>query len=237
MKTTMTAAAIAALAGAGTAQGAYVMEHVSAFGNMVYHLSGEPGLGSNSFSDSDSWPLGDPTPYPLSIHAAGSLPLTGGGSFYNAIVSANSTHRTDGVEGSMSQQYEWALSNAASGDMSSTVRTQAIFTVTGWSSWDLEAIFSQNGVIGNFVELKNEDTGDMIFFENAGNNVGASGVLGAGTYRFTARMLFNKSGSISNSSGLVQRQMSFDLTLSQVPAPGALAVLGAAGLVTRRRRG
>lgn len=228
------AAAAALVFACASVQGAYTITSFSASGSANYNLSGEPGLGSDSASDGQFLPTGAGAPYPLSINASLSLPRTSNGTFYNAIVANNSELVSDGVEGILSQQYEYETSSSVSGNLSSTVRTQALFTVTGWSSWDLSAIFTDTGA-GNFIEIKNEDTGAIVFQETAGMPVAASGVLSAGTYRFTARMLHNRSGSIGNSSDLKQRQMQFDLTLLQTPAPATPCLLGLAAMRRRRR--
>jgi MYXO-CTERM domain-containing protein len=60
---------------------------------------------------------------------------------------------------------------------------------------------------------------------NAGN-FSLTGTLQAGEYRFAYT-----SSAIGATNGTL-----FNLTFSEVPAPGAIALLGAAGLVTGRRR-
>jgi MYXO-CTERM domain-containing protein len=67
------------------------------------------------------------------------------------------------------------------------------------------------------------------FFADSGSDAGSfslTGILEAGEYRFAY-----KSGAVGATSGTL-----FSLTFSEVPAPGAIALLGAAGLVSGRRR-
>jgi uncharacterized protein (TIGR03382 family) len=67
------------------------------------------------------------------------------------------------------------------------------------------------------------------FFADSGSDAGSfslTGILEAGEYRFAYT-----SSAIGATNGTL-----FNLTFSEIPAPGALALLGAAGLVTGRRR-
>ena len=66
-------------------------------------------------------------------------------------------------------------------------------------------------------------------YADSGSALGAfstSGTLQAGTYRF----------QYTNGSGGAQDRTLFNLSFSAVPAPGAVALVGLAGLVTGRRR-
>ena len=72
-------------------------------------------------------------------------------------------------------------------------------------------------------------TAGTTFYANSGSALGAfstSGTLQAGTYRF----------QYSNGGGGAQDRTLFNLSFSAVPAPGAVALVGLAGLVTGRRR-
>ena len=67
------------------------------------------------------------------------------------------------------------------------------------------------------------------FFADSGSDAGnfsLTGILEAGEYRFAYT-----SAATGATNGTL-----FNLTFSEVPAPGAIALLGAAGLVTGRRR-
>ena len=67
------------------------------------------------------------------------------------------------------------------------------------------------------------------FFANSGSNAGSfnlTGTLQAGEYRFVYT-----SGATGAESGTL-----FSLSFSPVPAPGALALLGVAGIIGSRRR-
>ena len=66
-------------------------------------------------------------------------------------------------------------------------------------------------------------------YADSGSALGAfstSGTLQAGTYRF----------QYTNGGGGAQDRTLFNLSFSAVPAPGAIALLGAAGLIGGRRR-
>ena len=72
-------------------------------------------------------------------------------------------------------------------------------------------------------------TAGTTFYADSGSALGAfstSGTLQAGTYRFV----------YTNGGGGAQDRTLFNLSFSAVPAPGAVALVGLAGLVTGRRR-
>ena len=69
----------------------------------------------------------------------------------------------------------------------------------------------------------------LTFYADSGSDAGAfntSGTLQAGTYRF----------SYTSAANGPQNGTLFNLSFSAVPAPGAVALVGLAGLVTGRRR-
>ena len=69
----------------------------------------------------------------------------------------------------------------------------------------------------------------LTFYADSGSDAGAfntSGTLQAGTYRF----------SYTSAANGPQNRTLFNLSFSAVPAPGAVALVGLAGLVTGRRR-
>ena len=99
---------------------------------------------------------------------------------------------------------------------------QQNFTVTGAVNFTLTG---EKPVSSSSVSIESGG----IFYADSGSNAGVfaiSGTLQTGTYRFVY-----SSAAIGPQSGTL-----FNLSFSAVPAPGALALLGVAGLVGARRR-
>ena len=96
-----------------------------------------------------------------------------------------------------------------------TVTDAVNFTLTGY----LQSASSGSSSI----------TAGTTFYADSGSDVGGfstSGTLQAGTYRFV----------YTNGGGGAQDRTLFNLSFSAVPTPGAVALVGLAGLVTGRRR-
>ena len=96
-----------------------------------------------------------------------------------------------------------------------TVTEAVNFTLTGY----LPSAGSGSSNISNGANV----------YADSGSALGAfstSGTLQAGTYRF----------QYTNGGGGAQDRTLFNLSFSAVPAPGAVALVGLAGLVTGRRR-
>ena len=100
---------------------------------------------------------------------------------------------------------------------------QQNFTVT-------EAVnFTLTGYLPSADSGSSSITAGTTFYADSGSALGAfstSGTLQAGTYRFV----------YTNGGGGAQDRTLFNLSFSAVPAPGAVALVGLAGLVTGRRR-
>jgi hypothetical protein len=110
-----------------------------------------------------------------------------------------------------------ALANAQ------TFFVQQEFTVTAAVN------FTMTGYLPSAGSGSSNITAGTTFYADSGSNVGGfstSGTLQAGTYRF----------QYTNGGGGSQNRTLFDLSFSAVPAPGAIALLGAAGLIGGRRR-
>ena len=111
-------------------------------------------------------------------------------------------------------------STAAANQQSFVV--QQNFTVTGAVNFTLTG---EKPVSSSAVSIESGG----IFYADSGSNAGVftiSGTLQTGTYRFVY-----SSAAIGPQSGTL-----FNLSFSAVPAPGAVALLGVAGLVGARRR-
>ena len=110
-----------------------------------------------------------------------------------------------------------ALANAQ------TFFVQQEFTVTAAVNFTLTGYLPSAGSGSSSI------TAGTTFFADSGSNVGGfstSGTLQAGTYRFV----------YTNGGGGSQNRTLFDLSFSAVPAPGAAALIGLAGMVATRRR-
>lgn len=183
-----------------------------------------------------------PSPhFPVVLHADAGVSLGSisppSSPHFVADLQNDSTLNSGGVNGTLSMLYDLVTQPGISGSASATVRTIAIFSVTGAVSYDLDALFSEVAP-GNFVELKNEITGDVIFGPPIGGVVDTSGVLGDGTYRLTVRMLKQAIPNGSTSvTEFADRNVGFNLALTNVPAPAAsLSLVGLAAMIRRRRR-
>ena len=100
---------------------------------------------------------------------------------------------------------------------------QQNFIVTGTVQFSLTGFLPVSSAGSALIE----QNGTMI--ASSGSNAGnfsLTGTLQAGEYRFAYT-----SSAIGATNGTL-----FNLAFSEIPAPGALALLGAAGLVTGRRR-
>jgi uncharacterized protein (TIGR03382 family) len=100
---------------------------------------------------------------------------------------------------------------------------QQNFIVTGTVQFSLTGFLPVSSAGSALIE----QNGTLI--ASSGSNAGnfsLTGTLQAGEYRFAYT-----SSAIGATNGTL-----FNLTFSEIPAPGALALLGAAGLVTGRRR-
>ena len=89
--------------------------------------------------------------------------------------------------------------------------------------------FSLTGYLPSADSGSSSITAGTTFYADSGSALGAfstSGTLQAGTYRFV----------YTNGGGGAQDRTLFNLSFSAVPAPGAVALVGLAGLVAGRRR-
>ena len=89
--------------------------------------------------------------------------------------------------------------------------------------------FTLTGYLPSASSGSSSITAGSTFSADSGSDVGGfstSGTLQAGTYRFV----------YTNGGGGAQDRTLFNLSFSAVPAPGAVALVGLAGLVTGRRR-
>ena len=89
--------------------------------------------------------------------------------------------------------------------------------------------FTLTGYLPSASSGSSSITAGSTFYADSGSALGAfstSGTLQAGTYRF----------QYTNGGGGAQDRTLFNLSFSAVPAPGAVALLGVAGLVGARRR-
>ena len=113
--------------------------------------------------------------------------------------------------------------NSTAAATQQTFFVQQNFTVT-------EAVnFTLTGYLPSADSGSSSITAGTTFYADSGSALGAfstSGTLQAGTYRF----------QYTNGGGGAQDRTLFNLSFSAVPAPGAVALVGLAGLVTGRRR-
>ena len=113
--------------------------------------------------------------------------------------------------------------NSTAAATQQTFFVQQNFTVT-------EAVnFTLTGYLPSADSGSSSITAGTTFYADSGSALGAfstSGTLQAGTYRFV----------YTNGGGGSQNRTLFNLSFSAVPAPGAIALLGAAGLIGGRRR-
>ncbi len=113
--------------------------------------------------------------------------------------------------------------NSTAAANAQTFFVQQEFTVTAAVN------FSLTGYLPSAGSGSSSITAGTTFYANSGSNVGGfstSGTLQAGTYRF----------QYTNGGGGSQNRTLFDLSFSAVPAPGAAALIGLAGMVATRRR-
>ena len=113
--------------------------------------------------------------------------------------------------------------NSTAAATQQTFFVQQNFTVT-------DAVnFTLTGYLQSASSGSSSITAGTTFYADSGSDVGGfstSGTLQAGTYRFV----------YTNGGGGAQDRTLFNLSFSAVPAPGAVALVGLAGLVTGRRR-
>ena len=113
--------------------------------------------------------------------------------------------------------------NSTAAATQQTFFVQQNFTVT-------EAVnFTLTGYLPSAGSGSSNISNGATVYADSGSALGAfstSGTLQAGTYRF----------QYTNGGGGAQDRTLFNLSFSAVPAPGAVALVGLAGLVTGRRR-
>ena len=113
--------------------------------------------------------------------------------------------------------------NSTAAATQQTFFVQQNFTVT-------EAVnFTLTGYLPSAGSGSSNISNGATVYADSGSALGAfstSGTLQAGTYRFV----------YTNGGGGSQNRTLFNLSFSAVPAPGAIALLGAAGLIGGRRR-
>lgn len=232
---TIALAAPAFLYMAGSADAAYVFTNFTLTANINSTLNG--GL---SGSDDGAASLPPSPHFPVVLHAEAGMNLgtvsPPSASHFICDLQDNSTLSSGGVGGTLSMLYDLVAQPGITGNASATVRTIAIFSVTGSVGYDLDAMFSEVAP-GNFVELKNEITGDVIFGPPIGGVVDTSGVLADGTYRLTVRMLKQAiPNGTTTTTELANRSVGFNLALTNVPAPAAMLPLVGLAAMTRHRR-
>ena len=194
----------------------------------TFDMSGSP---SDSGADSSSLQSG-PLPQTISSDLLFVVPPMSGSSM-TADLSSSLTVSNLSAVGSSDAFIEWT--RGGSGVTGASLRTFVYFTVVGSIQYDLDASFALQSP-GNFLSLK-DGTGAQIEGTPVGATLDETGVLGPGTYTLEFRLNRSASGS-GGTSLLFDTSGEFSLVFSEVPAPGAFAVLAMGlGAATRRRRG
>jgi len=212
---------------AGHAGASVTITSANLFANANHDVAGVPAGGT---SDVDSITPG-PFPQTLNVAVTYDLPLTSG-SYLDADLSGTANIRDDGVDGVSFFEFDYFRNT--SGSMNATIRTTVIFTVTGSTGYELTGGFFATGP-GNQLRITEEGSGALVAGTYVGDPVNEVGVLGAGTYRLTAQLNRGASGS-GGSGDSLEFAVQYDLTFTDVPAPGSAVAMGLLGLGSMRRR-
>ncbi|MEM9082664.1 MAG: hypothetical protein AAGB34_03635 [Planctomycetota bacterium] len=210
---------------------AATITNATMFANFNHNISGVFPNGSDSDSDGIT---PDPFPQNLSVSSALSLAPTSNGSFMNGLSNGSATIRDDGANGSASYQFEYL--RGGTGSVNGTIRLTVIFTVTGGTGYELDAVFFDNNLAGSQVRITEEGTNAFVAGTTTGDNLSLSGTLGDGTYRLTAQISHGNSGSPTFIGRTIQQQMQYDLRFTEIPAPSGLMLTACAAFATIRRR-
>lgn len=149
---------------------------------------------------------------------------------------ATTTYRTDGMNGSQGHDFEYDVTGQT-GSIGTNARTNAIFTLTTTMAYSASITLTSPDSPGNVLRVM-DSSGTMTLIDlNTLATTSETGTLGPGTYVFTA--FTNTGASLNSGSSAINafnKSSEWDITFTEIPAPGTLTLIAASGFVATRRR-